>query len=105
MATNPLTSATLASNPTLDAHPERYSFADGNNVNRTVGQLRCFLPWMKIDGQFLEVRGHDPTTPLSAEFYNHAAAATTPVPVAAGASNPYVFATPAVGAATVQLSL
>lgn len=94
MTAVPLSSATLVANPTLNASPSRYSQFDVRNINRFAQQFRFFLKWYKIRGQFLEVRGHQPATsnPVLAEFYDHAAAATTPVPITA--DEPYVWAEP-----------
>lgn len=75
MATSLISSNILIANPTLDAHPERYSSHDGaTNINRFAQQLRFFLPWVKIEGQIYEVRGHDPSVfKVAADFYDHAA--------------------------------
>ncbi|HKQ72981.1 MAG TPA: hypothetical protein VJ810_04580 [Blastocatellia bacterium] len=88
---DPLSSAILIANPTLNADPERYSSHDGvGNINRFVQQLRFFLPWQRIAGQFLEIRGHDPgAIDVQANFYNHetTTAALQPIP-----SSAYEFA-------------
>jgi hypothetical protein len=80
MPISQLASETLIANPTLNADPRRYSHHDGNDqINRFVQQLRFFLPWRRISGQFLEVRGHDPDSRgVEARFYNHAATTATP---------------------------
>lgn len=90
--------STLASddriaNPFLNADPRRYSHHDGGDqINRFVQQLRFFLPWLPIRGQFLEVRGHDPDSRgVEARFYNHAATTATPQGIE---STAYEFAAP-----------
>lgn len=79
---DPLSSSTLIANPTINANPQRYSNHDSaDNINRFVQQLRFFLPWRRIDGQFLEVRGHDPGSNVIADFYNHESSARIPQPI------------------------
>lgn len=86
--------ATLIANPTLDAHPYRYSAADGpRNPNRFAQQLRYYLRWRPINGQFLEIRGHDPSAAgIIADFYDHDAIGST-IPTVP--SRAYQFAEPA----------
>lgn len=80
---DPLTSSVLIANPTLNADPERYSSFDGDdNINRFVQQLRFFLPWRRIAGQSLEVRGHDPNSTVIADFYDHERSARDLIPIA-----------------------
>lgn len=89
---DPLSSSVLIANPTLNADPERYSFLDGNdNINRFVQQLRFFLPWRRIVGQSLEVRGHDPNSTVTADFYDHERSVRDLIPIAPTA---YEFASP-----------
>lgn len=85
--------ATLLANPTLDAHPYRYSAADGpRNPNRFAQQLRYYLRWRPINGQVLEIRGHDPqATGIIADFYDHSAVGPT-IPTVP--SRAYQFAAP-----------
>lgn len=85
--------ATLIANPTLDAHPYRYSAADGpRNPNRFAQQLRYYLRWRPINGQVLEIRGHDPrATGIIANFYDHDAVGST-IPTIP--SRAYQFAEP-----------
>jgi len=88
---DPLFSASLIANPTINADPQRYSHHDGpDNINRHAQQLRFFLPWRQINGQFLEIRGHDPSAGMvEANFYDHEAAATSTQPTT---STAYIFA-------------
>jgi hypothetical protein len=80
---DPLSSSVLIANPTLNADPERYSsFDSADDINRFVQQLRFFLPWKPIIGQFLEVRGHDPASTVIADFYDHERTARDTVPIA-----------------------
>lgn len=85
--------ATLVANPTIDAHPYRYGAADGpRNPNRFAQQLRYYLRWRPINGQVLEVRGHDPrATGIIADFYDHSAVGST-IPTVP--SRAYQFAEP-----------
>ncbi len=79
---DPLSSSILIANPTLNADPRRYSTFDGNeNINRFVHQFRFFIPWKRINGQFLEVRGHDPDSNVIADFYDHESDGRTPAPI------------------------
>lgn len=103
---DPLSSSILAANPTLSIDPERYSSFDGNSdINRFVQQLRFFLPWKYINGQILEVRGHNPNSDVIADFYDHENldSVTTTVPIT---STAYEFASPSSsGSPTQQFSL
>lgn len=76
----PISSSSLLANPTIDANPSRFSHHDGNDINRVVHQLRFFLPWRRINGQFLDIRGHDAGAPLTASFYNHDLGTTQTLP-------------------------
>ncbi len=88
MAANPLVSSTLASNPTLDISPSRYSDRDGRNPNRTIAWFRYFVPFKTMCGRFYEVRGHDPASSgRDAAFYENV---TTPP----DAVNPITAVTP-----------
>jgi hypothetical protein len=94
MSSTPISSDLLISNPTLDANPSRYSTFDGEgNINAFVAQFRYFLSWSKIDGQFLNIRGHLPhASEVVAEFYDHESISPTLVPIRAQAA--YQFAPP-----------
>jgi hypothetical protein len=89
-----LSSDLLISNPTLDANPSRYSSFDGEaNINAFVAQFRYFLSWSKIDGQFLNIRGHLPhASEVVAQFYDHESTSRTLMPIQAQAA--YQFAPP-----------
>lgn len=96
MAETPLVSDILASNPTLDVNATRFSAFDTGNINRVVAYLSRCIPFYKVDGQGVEVRGHQPDFDApgpSASFYDEFADGSPDIP----AGIPYVFAAPTTG--------
>ena len=81
----------LASNPTLDVNATRFSAFDTTNINRVVAHFSRCVPFYKLNGQGVEVRGHDQTSVgPTASFYDETAPGTPDIP----AETPYVMAPP-----------
>lgn len=73
MATPPIASSRLLENPLLNANPNRYSTNDVGAaavLNSTVANFSDFIPFVAIDSDRFDVRGHDPASAgRNAEFY------------------------------------
>lgn len=89
MAETPFISDILASNPTLDVNATRFSVFDTANLNRVVAHFSRCIPFYKLDGQGVEVRGHDPASPgPSASFYDELTAGRPDIPAETLTSSP-----------------
>ncbi|MFV8752590.1 hypothetical protein ACNOYE_18740 [Nannocystaceae bacterium ST9] len=95
MAETQVSSDILASNPTLDVNGTRFGSGDGVNINRTVAHFSRCIPFYKVAGQGVDVRGHKPATSgPTASFYDETATGT---PVISG-NTPYIIDTAGAGA-------
>ena len=83
MSANPLESARRLQNPTIHASPWRYSSADTGAAaqrNRKPSWFGQLVPWVKIAGSRLEVRGHDTTSNgPDADFYDNQGEQPSPI--------------------------